>query len=84
MMPWIDCSRVHPDCGPPCADRALRAAELTYSDLALYLAHGAGTQLNDQREPKVVEEVFADTALIARASRGIAVSNSWTISGCLF
>jgi 3-oxoacyl-[acyl-carrier-protein] synthase II len=41
-------------------DRALLAAELTYSDLALYLAHGTGTQLNDDLEAKVVEEVFAD------------------------
>ena len=41
-------------------ERALRAAELSYSDLALYLAHGTGTQLNDDLEAKVVEEVFAD------------------------
>jgi len=43
-------------------DRALLAAELTYSDLALYLAHGTGTKLNDDLEAKVVEEVFADNA----------------------
>lgn len=41
-------------------DRALLAAELSYSDLALYLAHGTATQLNDDLEAKVVEEVFAD------------------------
>jgi 3-oxoacyl-[acyl-carrier-protein] synthase II len=41
-------------------DRALVAAELTYSDLALYFAHGTGTQLNDELEAKVVEEVFAE------------------------
>jgi 3-oxoacyl-[acyl-carrier-protein] synthase II len=40
-------------------DRALAAAELTYGDLALYLAHGTGTQLNDDLEAKVVEDVFA-------------------------
>lgn len=40
-------------------DRALMAAELTYDDLALYLAHGTGTQLNDDLEAKIVEEVFA-------------------------
>jgi 3-oxoacyl-[acyl-carrier-protein] synthase II len=41
-------------------NRALLAARLTYSDLALYLAHGTGTQLNDELEARVVEEVFAD------------------------
>jgi 3-oxoacyl-[acyl-carrier-protein] synthase II len=45
-------------------DRALIAAELTYSDLALYLAHGTGTQLNDDLEAKVVEEVFADNEML--------------------
>jgi 3-oxoacyl-[acyl-carrier-protein] synthase II len=41
-------------------DRALLAADLTYNDLALYFAHGTGTQLNDDLEAKVVGEVFAD------------------------
>ena len=41
-------------------DRALLAAKLTYTDLAIYLAHGTGTQLNDELEAKVVDEVFAD------------------------
>lgn len=41
-------------------DRALVAAGLTYRDLALYLAHGTGTQLNDDLEAKVVTDVFAD------------------------
>src|SRR6185295_11665089 len=45
-------------------DRALLAANLTYSDLALYLAHGTGTQLNDELEAKVVEEVFADNEML--------------------
>src|SRR5213075_1360415 len=45
-------------------DRALLAAELTYSDLALYLAHGTGTQLNDDLEAKVVEEVFANNEML--------------------
>jgi|SRR5579872_6188053 len=45
-------------------DRALRAAGLTYNDLALYLAHGTGTQLNDELEAKVVEEVFADNEML--------------------
>ncbi len=45
-------------------DRALLAAELTYSDLALYLAHGTGTQLNDDLEAKVVEEVFATNEML--------------------
>lgn len=41
-------------------DRALLAADLTYDDLSLYLAHGTGTQLNDDLEAKIVEEVFAN------------------------
>jgi len=45
-------------------DRALLAAGLTYSDLALYLAHGTGTQLNDDLEAKVVEEVFANNEML--------------------
>jgi 3-oxoacyl-[acyl-carrier-protein] synthase II len=40
--------------------RALLAAGLTHADLALYLAHGTGTQLNDELEARVIEEVFAD------------------------
>ena len=46
-------------------DRALLAAGLTYCDLALYLAHGTGTQLNDELEAKVVKEVFADNETLA-------------------
>jgi 3-oxoacyl-[acyl-carrier-protein] synthase II len=46
-------------------DRALVAAGLTCNDLALYLAHGTGTQLNDELEAKVVEEVFADNEMLA-------------------
>jgi 3-oxoacyl-[acyl-carrier-protein] synthase II len=45
-------------------DRALLAADLTYSDLAVYLAHGTATQLNDELEAKVVEEVFADNEML--------------------
>lgn len=45
-------------------DRALLAAKLSYSDLALYLAHGTATQLNDELEAKVVEEVFADNEML--------------------
>lgn len=41
-------------------DRALLAAGLKYEHLALYLAHGTGTQLNDDLEAKVVDEVFAN------------------------
>jgi 3-oxoacyl-[acyl-carrier-protein] synthase II len=46
-------------------DRALLAAGLAYCDLALYLAHGTGTQLNDALEAKIVEEVFADNQTLA-------------------
>jgi 3-oxoacyl-[acyl-carrier-protein] synthase II len=45
-------------------ERALLAAGLTYNDLALYFAHGTGTQLNDDLEAKVVEEVFANNAML--------------------
>jgi 3-oxoacyl-[acyl-carrier-protein] synthase II len=41
-------------------ERALLASDLGYGDLALYLAHGTGTQLNDALEAKVVEELFAN------------------------
>lgn len=41
-------------------DRALRSAGLSYGDLALYLAHGTATQLNDELEAKVVDALFAD------------------------
>lgn len=45
-------------------DRALLAAELTYRDLALYLAHGTGTQLNDDLEAKVINKVFASNEML--------------------
>jgi 3-oxoacyl-[acyl-carrier-protein] synthase II len=46
-------------------DRALAAAALTSDDLALYLAHGTGTLLNDAVEAKVVEQVFAGNPALA-------------------
>ena len=45
-------------------DRALLAAQLTYNDLVVYLAHGTATQLNDELEAKVVDEVFADNEML--------------------
>lgn len=45
--------------------RALLAAGLTNRDLALYLAHGTGTELNDALEAKVVADVFADNEELA-------------------
>lgn len=51
--------------------RALLAAGLTASDLALYLAHGTGTELNDALEAKVVVDVFADNeALTVVGTKG--------------
>src|SRR5262249_30832550 len=41
-------------------EQARPAARRTYRDLALYLAHGTATELNDDLEAKVVEELFAD------------------------
>ena len=40
-------------------ERALLTANLRPHDIALYLAHGTGTGLNDQLEAKVVTECFA-------------------------
>jgi len=40
------------------------AAGLTYDDLALYLAHGTGTQLNDDLEARIVEDVFAKNDML--------------------
>jgi 3-oxoacyl-[acyl-carrier-protein] synthase II len=57
-------------------DRALFAAELTYSDLALYLAHGTGTQLNDALEAKVVEEVFAENPMLTMVGTKGALGHS--------
>jgi 3-oxoacyl-[acyl-carrier-protein] synthase II len=45
-------------------DRALVASGLTYGDLALYLAHGTATQLNDELEAKFVEDVFAGNDML--------------------
>lgn len=57
-------------------DRALCAAELTYNDLALYLAHGTGTQLNDDLEAKVVEEVFANNQMLTMVGTKGALGHS--------
>lgn len=57
-------------------DRALAAAGLGYGDLALYLAHGTGTQLNDELEAKVVEWVFADNPGLAIVATKGALGHS--------
>jgi len=62
-------------------DRALVAAELSYSDLALYLAHGTGTQLNDELEAKVVEEVFADNEMLTIVGTKGALGHSLGVCG---
>jgi 3-oxoacyl-[acyl-carrier-protein] synthase II len=52
-------------------DRALLSAGLGFGDLAVYLAHGTGTALNDELEAKVVDEVFADNdTLTVVATKG--------------
>lgn len=52
-------------------ERALRGAGLTYGELALYFAHGTGTQLNDEVEAKVIEQLFADNAsLVVVGTKG--------------
>jgi len=62
-------------------DRALLAAELTYGDLALYLAHGTATQLNDDLEAKVVEEVFADNESLTIVGTKGALGHSLGVCG---
>jgi len=57
-------------------DRALVAAGLNYGDLALYLAHGTGTQLNDELEAKVVADVFADNEMLAMVGTKGALGHS--------
>jgi len=62
-------------------DRALNAAELTYADLSLYLAHGTATQLNDDLEAKVVEEVFADNEMLTIVGTKGALGHSLGVCG---
>lgn len=62
-------------------DRALNAADLTYADLALYLAHGTATQLNDDLEAKVVEEVFADNEMLTIVGTKGALGHSLGVCG---
>lgn len=64
-------------------DRALRAAALTYGDLALYLAHGTGTQLNDEIEAKIVEEVFSDNDMLAVVGTKGALGHSLGACGLI-
>jgi 3-oxoacyl-[acyl-carrier-protein] synthase II len=62
-------------------DRALLAAELAYSDLSLYFAHGTGTHLNDDLEAKVVEEVFANNELLTVVGTKGALGHSLGVCG---
>jgi len=62
-------------------DRALLAAELTYSDLGLYFAHGTGTQLNDELEAKVVEQVFANNRKLTIIGTKGALGHSLGVCG---
>ena len=62
-------------------DRALLAADLTYSDLVVYLAHGTGTQLNDELEAKVVDEVFADNEMLTIVGTKGALGHSFGACG---
>ncbi len=62
-------------------DRALLAAGLTHGDLALYLAHGTGTQLNDALEAQVVADVFADNEMLAMVGTKGALGHSLGVCG---
>ena len=64
-------------------DRALLAAGLSYGDLALYLAHGTGTQLNDDLEAKVVAEVFADNEALTIVGTKGALGHSLGACGLI-
>jgi 3-oxoacyl-[acyl-carrier-protein] synthase II len=64
-------------------DRALLAADLTYGDLALYLAHGTGTQLNDDLEARVIAEVFADNESLTIVGTKGALGHSLGACGLL-
>jgi 3-oxoacyl-[acyl-carrier-protein] synthase II len=57
-------------------ERGLFAAGLTCDDLALYLAHGTGTQLNDAVEAKVVAELFADNRSLTMVGTKGALGHS--------
>lgn len=63
--------------------RALLAAGLTSSDLALYLAHGTGTELNDALEAKVVADVFADNDRLAVVGTKGALGHSLGACGLI-
>jgi 3-oxoacyl-[acyl-carrier-protein] synthase II len=41
-------------------ERAMHGAGLAPRDIALYLAHGTGTELNDSLEATIIAELFAD------------------------
>jgi 3-oxoacyl-[acyl-carrier-protein] synthase II len=62
-------------------DRALRAAGLTYGELALYLAHGTGTLLNDELEAKVVGELFAGNEMLTIVGTKGALGHSLGVCG---
>jgi 3-oxoacyl-[acyl-carrier-protein] synthase II len=64
-------------------DRALADAGITPDDLVLYLAHGTGTQLNDQLEAKVVEEVFAGNRELAVVGTKGALGHSLGACGLI-
>ena len=64
-------------------DRALCAAALGYGDMALYLAHATGTQLNDELEAKVVEEAFAGNEMLAIVGTKGALGHSLGVCGAI-
>lgn len=64
-------------------ERALLAAGLNSEDMALYLAHGTGTQLNDALEARVVEEVFAGNETLAVVGTKGALGHSLGACGLL-
>ena len=63
--------------------RALLAAGLGHGDLALYLAHGTGTQLNDELEAGIVAEVFAGNDALAVVGTKGALGHSLGVCGVI-
>jgi len=57
-------------------DRALGAAKLSNNDLALYLAHGTGTRINDELEAKIVEQFFAGNEMLTMVGTKGALGHS--------
>ena len=64
-------------------DRALSSAGLGYDDLSLYLAHGTATDMNDEIEAKIVDEVFARNEMLTVVGTKGALGHSLGACGLI-